>query len=167
MALRVRPLRLLHSSARSCNLVGPPDPVSNLRPVLYTDLPSSPRPKLRHPYSLTDFAGGKQDDDLQWRLQRLQLDAINHNFWTDSNSRFEAAKQSVLSSLPESSTPLARERALSELYRKWVLQESRRQDIYTTEWRKQNVEAIVFAARMECRNLLARIIRLLTFSKDR
>jgi hypothetical protein len=83
MALRVRPLRLLHSSARSCNLVGPPDPVSNLRPVLYTDLPSSPRPKLRHPYSLTEFAGGKQDDDLQWRLQRLQLDAFNHNFWTD------------------------------------------------------------------------------------
>lgn len=161
-----RALRLLHTSQRTYNLVGPPDPVSNFRPVLYTDTSTSPT--LRHPYSLSEFAG---DHDLQWRLQRQSLDAFNHNFWTDasslflyhheymlsplfqSNTRFEAAKQSVLSSLPQSSTPLARERALSEFYRKWVMQESHRQALYTAEWRRRNLDAIVFAVRVALRNL--------------
>ena len=84
-----------------------------------------------------------------------------------SNTRFEAAKQNVLSSLPESSTPLARERALSEFYRTWVLQESRRQEAYDIEWRKRNFEAIIFAIRVEWQNLQTRIINLITFSKDR
>jgi len=159
-----RSLRRLHTS---CNFIGPPDPVSNLRPVLYTHPPSPTSPDLRHPYSLQEFAGGSQDQDLQWRLQRQQLDAFNHAFWADSNTRFEAAKQSVLSCLPESPTPLARERALSEFYRKWVLQESQRQEAYDIEWRRRNFEQITFAARVEWRNLHARIMNLLTFKKDR
>jgi hypothetical protein len=84
-----------------------------------------------------------------------------------SNTRFEAAKQSVLSSLPESSTPLARERALSEFYRKWVMQESRRQNAYDIEWRKRNFEAIMFAMRVEWRNLQTCIMNLMTFKKDK
>lgn len=76
-------IRLLHSSSRASNLIGPPDPLSNLRPVLYTDLPPSSQPRPRHPYSLSEFTGGTQDHNLQWRLQRQALDAFNHNYWTD------------------------------------------------------------------------------------
>jgi len=80
----IRSQRLLHTSTRACTeFIGPPDPVSNLRPVLYTNPPPEPAPTLRHPYSLGEFSGGAQDDDLQWRLQRQQLDAFNHSFWTD------------------------------------------------------------------------------------
>jgi len=92
---------------------------------------------------------------------------FEHNFWADSNTRFEAAKQIALSRLPESSPPLARERALSEFYREWLLQEARRQEAYTIEWRKRNFEEISLAARAEWRNFQARIKSLLTFNKDR
>lgn len=181
----LRPLRLLHTSVRSCvNYVGPPDPVSNIRPVIYDDSPAST--KLGHPYSLKEFTGDTQDHNLQWRLHRQQLDAFEHNFWADvssclseiiykhlsaiyskSNTRFEAAKQIALSRLPESSPPLAREHALSEFYREWLLQEARRQEAYTIEWRKRNFEEISLAARAEWRNFQARIKSLLTFNKDR
>jgi hypothetical protein len=86
---------------------------------------------------------------------------------TQSNTRFEEAKQSVLSCLPESSTPLARERALSEFYRKWVMQESRREEVYNTEWRKRNFEEIVSTVRIEWRSLQDRIANFMTFSKDK
>ena len=82
---------------------------------------------------------------------------------TQSNTRFEEAKQSVLSSLPESSTTLARERALSEFYRKWVMQESRRAEVYNAEWRRQNFEEIISAVRIEWRNLQNRIANFMTF----
>jgi hypothetical protein len=82
---------------------------------------------------------------------------------TQSNTRFEEAKQSVLSSLPESSTTLARERALSKFYRKWVMQESRRAEVYNAEWRKRNFEEIVSAVRIERRNLQNRIANFMTF----
>lgn len=174
--------RLLHTSTRACiNYVGPPDPVSNIRPVIYDDPPIST--KLGHPYSLREFTGDTQDHNLQWRLHRQQLDAFDHQFWTDvstrlskplhqliqskSNSRFEAAKQLALSRVPEPSPPLARERALSEFYREWLLQETRRQEVYTVEWRKRNFEAIALAARVEWQNFQARIKSLLTFNKDR
>jgi hypothetical protein len=158
----LRSSRLLHSSARSCvNYVGPFDPVSNLRPVIYDDLP--PSPQLGHPYSLKEFAEDTQDHNLYWRLHRQQLDAFNHEFWTDNNTRFEAAKQIVLSRVPESSSPLVRERALSQFYREWLLQEARRQEVYTSEWRKRNSEAIVLAARAAWRNFQGSIKSYLTY----
>jgi len=82
---------------------------------------------------------------------------------TQSNTRFEEAKQSVLSSLPESFTTLARERALSEFYRKWVMQESHRAEVYNAEWRKRNLEEIVSAVRIEWRNLQNRIANFMAF----
>lgn len=84
-----------------------------------------------------------------------------------SNTRFEAAKQIALSCVPESSPPIARERALSEFYREWLLQETRRQEAYTVEWRKRNFEGISLAARVEWRNFQDHIKSLLTFNKDR
>lgn len=91
----------------------------------------------------------------------------NYYIWLKSNTRFESAKQSVLSSLPESSTTQARERALSEFYKKWVTQESTRLEAYTSEWRTRNFEAIIFAAKVEWRNLQTRLKKLLTFGGGR
>ena len=84
MALALKsPLRHLHTTARAYNLIGPSDPVSNLRPVVYGDAPPAATQKLNHPYSLREFTGSAKDYDLQWKIQRQQLDAFNHAFWTD------------------------------------------------------------------------------------
>lgn len=72
--------RSLHTSQVARHHVGPPDPVSNLRPVVYDDaLP--PAPDARHPYSLDEFSGDVRE--YQWKMQRQELDAYNQAFWTD------------------------------------------------------------------------------------
>ena len=68
---------------RSRELIGPSDPVSNIRPVLFKD-PYSPPSTKTHPYSLAEFGEPEEDSiDLQWRLERERLIAFNHAFWLD------------------------------------------------------------------------------------
>lgn len=99
------------SGSRRPTLVGPPDPVSNLRPIIYKDdpLPYDPGPSTSgaaastsgdtqassskstqivrtnssqtHPYSLDEFDG--DPSDYQWRLERKRMDVYNHAFWTE------------------------------------------------------------------------------------
>ena len=83
LALKSPELRLLHTTARAYNLIGPSDSVSNLRPVIYGDAPLAPTQKLNHPYSLREFTRNAKNYDLQWKIQRQQLDTFNHTFWTD------------------------------------------------------------------------------------
>ena len=68
------------------DLVGPPDPVSNLRPVIYDDAPPLPPSEVRHPYSLREFKGDTRE--YQWKIQRQELDAFNHAFWTDVRNTY-------------------------------------------------------------------------------
>ncbi|TRM63120.1 hypothetical protein BD626DRAFT_557623 [Schizophyllum amplum] len=130
-APRIR--RSLHVTARRDDKIGPPHPISNLRPVIYSDAPPASQ-RLPHPYSLHEFdedpARAKTDYDLRWKLARQDLDNFNHNFWLDSNGRFEAARQEVLAALPTDAPPLDKEDALSEFYRQWVNWE-----IIQLEWR--------------------------------
>ena len=79
---------LKSSKSRSRTMVGPPDPVSNLRPTIYEDQVSEAESSKRnakgkevHPYLLDEFDG--DPTDYQWRLERQRLDAFNHAFWTD------------------------------------------------------------------------------------
>ncbi|TDL24788.1 hypothetical protein BD410DRAFT_744417 [Rickenella mellea] len=150
------------------DLVGPPDPLSNLRPVRYdgdkfasSDKDVEPQ---HHPYSLEEFDG--DPIDYQWRLERQRLDASNHAFWAESNRRFEEAKWAVLYSLPEDAPPLVREAALSEFYGKWLAQEQQRQKEYTDEWRRKNISAIVLGARIAMRRFRARVRDVWSQSKD-
>ena len=74
--------RGIHSSLPRLLLVGRPDPISNLRPVVYDDpLPSS-RDSRTHPYSLTEVTN-VDPLEYQLRMERQQLDAFNQAFWTD------------------------------------------------------------------------------------
>ncbi|KAL0071368.1 hypothetical protein AAF712_001225 [Marasmius tenuissimus] len=148
-----RSSRLLHASSRfSRDLIGPPHPISNLRPIIYDDIPTPPPPSLlHHPYSLAEFDPEPEKNEssleLQWKLQRRQLDDLNHHFWLDSNIRFEGAKQAVLESLPPTATVMDKEHALSELYKQWYMQEKPRLDEYTRVYRARNIAVIVLAAR--------------------
>ncbi|KAG6845318.1 hypothetical protein H0H87_010775 [Tephrocybe sp. NHM501043] len=146
---------LVRSIHTASNLFSPPDPVSHMRPIIYSDAPAPPPPSfIRHPYSLTEFSSGRpQDSALQFQLQRQQLDDFHHSFWFDSNTRFETAKQAVLAGLPSSASPLDKERTLSEFYREWYLQEAPRTDTYTIEWRRRNIALIKLNARLRLQNL--------------
>ena len=80
-----------------------------------------------------------------------------------SNIRFEAGKRDVLASLPEGSSPLERERALSEFYGGWVQQETQRQKVYTAEWRGRSYDALKYAGRVQWRNMQAWLKNCLKF----
>ncbi|KAF8636585.1 hypothetical protein AX17_003396 [Amanita inopinata Kibby_2008] len=153
------------STIRKRDLIGPPDPVSHLRPVIYDNSPASIQPtQLHHPYSLTEFNSSNDpygDLELQYNLQRQQLDAFNHQFWLDTNTRFEAAKVLILDAIPESATALDKERALSHFYKQWLMQESEKTDAYTREWRRRNFAIILLGARVEYRRLCRRLSVLL------
>ncbi|KAH6918527.1 hypothetical protein BKA70DRAFT_1554582 [Coprinopsis sp. MPI-PUGE-AT-0042] len=165
---------LLHTSSTRLNRVAPPHPISHLRPIIYDDATpstssssSSPVPRLLpHPYSLSEFQDaskrGPVDLELQYKLQRQQLDAFHQDFWLDNNIRYFAAKETVLSNLPapppseEPASPasthaaaLARENALSEFNTHWYNQEKDRVDAYTSEWRSRNWALIKLAAKVQ------------------
>ncbi|TFK42540.1 hypothetical protein BDQ12DRAFT_676386 [Crucibulum laeve] len=164
-----QPLRSLYASARRCDRVAPPDPISHMRPIIYDDAPSpSPPALLRHPYSLSEFSSTKNkvgDHELQYKFLRQQLDAFHQNFWLNSNIRFEAAKAAILDSLPPSATSIDKENALSEFYKQWVMQEKNRTDAYTTEWRKQNFSLIMLSTRVKYHRFISHISSILTFKK--
>ncbi|EPS98567.1 hypothetical protein FOMPIDRAFT_1148676 [Fomitopsis schrenkii] len=159
------PVRHLHASLVRRHLVGPSDPVSNLRPVIYDDAVPEHRTDLTHPYSLREFGGDTRE--YQWKMQRQQLDAYNHVFWTDCNLRFGAAKQAVLDSLPESCPVEDRESALSAFYRRWADQEAERQRAYSAEWRRRNWASISLGARLAYEKVAARVAHPFGGGKER
>jgi len=152
-SLVLRSLRLLHSSAPTANYVGPPDPVSNIRPVLYDNLDTTGVESPQHPYSLDEFHNDSDTLEYQWRLQQQQLDAFNDAFWRDTNTRFEATKAAVVSGLPPHATAEQREDRLGELYKNWILQEAARQEEYDSEWRRRSMQGIQLAARVSYQKL--------------
>jgi hypothetical protein len=81
MAQRL-PRRLLHISAPRRDLVGPPHPISNIRPVIYSDRPPPPNARS-HPYSLHEFDPGVPDYEMHYRLEMSRMDEFNHQFWYD------------------------------------------------------------------------------------
>ncbi|KAH9952016.1 hypothetical protein B0H21DRAFT_715369 [Amylocystis lapponica] len=158
--LRLQSPRLLfrsfHTSPARCHLVGPSDPVSNLRPIIYDDAPPVPAElDARHPYSLTEFTGDTRE--YQWKMQRQELDAYNHAFWSDHNSRFEAAKSAVLESLPQTASVEDREFALSHFYKSWVAQEQVHHREYGAQWRRRNWTSILLGARLHYEKFMSRI----------
>ncbi|KAJ7111561.1 hypothetical protein C8R43DRAFT_903959 [Mycena crocata] len=155
--LRSRCARFLHASRPLCDRVGPPHPISNMRPIIYDDETPASTSRVDHPYSLHEFDPEPSSPyKLQWKLQRQQLDEFHHSFWLESNTRFERGKDEALSRLPSTATALDKERALSEFYRLWVIQEDSRTGAYTEEWRQRNKSSLILAARVACQKFTTR-----------
>lgn len=86
------------------DLIGPPCPLSNLRPTYYAPLfPSLPATPSPHPYSLSEFPTTSPSlsslrlarvqrqlhaADLEWRLMRYRLDRHDQQFWAATNALF-------------------------------------------------------------------------------
>lgn len=62
-------------------LVGPPDPVSNLRPVLYNGLPDQTKTNAYSPQELRAHPIDPNKFELDLASQRI--DKLNHEFWTE------------------------------------------------------------------------------------
>ncbi|KAF9652856.1 hypothetical protein BDM02DRAFT_2365913 [Thelephora ganbajun] len=153
--------RLFHSTVCARHLVGPPDHISNIRPAVYhQEDPSSSTSygdKVQHPYSLKEFTQVEGAQDYQVNLQKTQLDAFDHAFWTNNNYRFEAAKAAVLDALPEDATTQDKEFVLSNFYRDWLIQEGSRLEAYNRTWRRRTLDIILLDARTQWAKFLSRI----------
>lgn len=105
-------IRRIHVTPITRKLIGPPDPVSNLRPVIYDEdepaalaqavkmtenleqgkkkgkeivymLPAQQMPKTSPTHPyLLDEFDG-DPVEYQWRMERKRMDAFNHSFWTN------------------------------------------------------------------------------------
>ena len=74
-------LRILAKARLPRELIGPPDPISNIRPTIFSGRHRRQGGET-HPYSLAEF-GWEDDVDLQWRIERERLNTFNHAFWSD------------------------------------------------------------------------------------
>ncbi|WVF66838.1 hypothetical protein IAT40_001580 [Kwoniella sp. CBS 6097] len=128
------------------DLVAPPDPISNIRPIIYASKPRI-NPSTNSPYSASEFPTGLSAGDvrlenmeLEWRLRRERVDLMNHRFWATTNANFEAQKAHRLSLLPPASDPPTeeddrrREDALTQFYADWQIANQERQIKWVKEW---------------------------------
>ncbi|WFD27921.1 hypothetical protein MNAN1_002929 [Malassezia nana] len=122
-----------------------PDPVSNLRPVVYREPKARPTTSI-HPYSLEEFTApahaqrwsspgalvryaerlrGQLDAvQMHARLQSMWLDQFNQRFWFDNNVRFTRALQEYKAEVaPEGDASLER---LAPFYRDWLVENAAR-----------------------------------------
>lgn len=133
--------------------VGPPDAVSNLRPVMYGATPV-PEQQLAaptsHPYSLAEFAmsprmryGSTSSPLAQYadsllarleaaqlhaRLQTMWLDQFNQRFWTDNNTRFRQALEEYERQVSPGTTPPLE--VVAPFYREWLSTNEKRLRLY-------------------------------------
>lgn len=82
--------RGLHTSRAHAkgDLVGPSDPLSNLRPVVYGGVPQ-PLPSATVFYSEAELRGTQHDPhEFSLNFAKIQLDALNHAYWADVRPHF-------------------------------------------------------------------------------
>ncbi|KAH8833642.1 hypothetical protein DL96DRAFT_1490658, partial [Flagelloscypha sp. PMI_526] len=138
--------------------IGPPDPISHMRPIIYADDPAPPARRIHgHPYSVSEFPDPETRRDVghwefHYKMQRRALDELHKHFWTEASCFFlpqDCPRESVLESLPSDATATRKEEALSEFYRMWVMQEDAKMGAYTTEWRARNWRLFVLWWKMK------------------
>ncbi|KAK9894613.1 hypothetical protein P389DRAFT_162768 [Cystobasidium minutum MCA 4210] len=154
---------LAHLLAQEQDLVGPPDPLTNLRPVYYAPRFTTPAPvsstKKLHPYQLDEFGTSDlprssmslqkteklenlrrrfEAEDLEWRLQQRRLDQISHEHWARSNLAFAAAKEEAENRARMSSISPSKNQydpyIMEEFHRNWVATRGPSFEAYQREW---------------------------------
>lgn len=95
---RISSDRQYHTTSLHCSLLTvSPDPVSNIRPVKYASAisrrqtPNSPYSVEEFPTASSRYGAGRGSGDaegsraadleLEYRLRRERVDAMNHHFW--------------------------------------------------------------------------------------
>ncbi|OZJ04096.1 hypothetical protein BZG36_02852 [Bifiguratus adelaidae] len=101
------------------DLIGTPDPVSNLRPVKY--------------YIDADESA----EEKEWRLLQQSVDRFNQDFWAENNRLFQQAKHDYEDNLRAQGQAITPE-ALSIFYNDFLAKSRERHMQYNLEWMKLN-----------------------------
>ncbi|XP_063360081.1 COA8 family protein CG14806, mitochondrial [Cydia amplana] len=118
------------------DMVGPPDPVSNLRKVIY-----------KQPANETNL-------EKRYRELRMDIQKWNHNFWTQHNSRFFQEREDYLEkNLPEGKQNLTADE-MSVFYKAFLDKNWKTHISYNIEWYKKNVTLLGLAIQVKLRRLL-------------
>ncbi|KAG2184500.1 hypothetical protein INT43_000409 [Umbelopsis isabellina] len=140
------PINDILSRKVEADMIGTPDPVSNLRPVRYfIPLDESP-------------------EDKEWRLHRQRVDDFNESFWSANNALFINAQADfedqsrIFYSI--GSPPPVRARgekvtaeALSVFYKDFLDKAYERQMAYNKQWWKENIGMLYPGAKAAMRQL--------------
>jgi hypothetical protein len=177
-------VRLLHTTIlRNQMLVGPPHPLSNLRPALYNGVRDD-QPKT-NAYAPNEFQSHVtiNPDKFQLDNSLRSLDKLNHDFWAEvsvrfpivtlvltpnqSNRRFHQQRDAYVNThkgrLDAATSPEERaameEQVMNEFYGSWVQTMRPIQHEYTTTWLHGQYGGILTAARMTWRLWMGSINR--------
>ncbi|XP_044753825.1 COA8 family protein CG14806, mitochondrial [Coccinella septempunctata] len=124
------------------DLIGPPDPVSNLRPVI--------RRRCATETKLQEQLRFMQDATHQW----------NQNFWATHNTKFLREKQKFIDNhqiLGEEKRLLSAEE-MSEFYKKFLDEHWKTHIEYNFSWYKKNFSLLFLALRVNVEKFLPRVV---------
>ncbi|KAL3269819.1 hypothetical protein HHI36_008877 [Cryptolaemus montrouzieri] len=134
------PVITLHTD--EVDLIGPPDPVSNLRPIIRRRLVSETK--------------------LQEQLRQMQ-DATHHwnqQFWSNHNTRFIEDRQKFIEShqIPGKEKRQLTVEEMSEFYKKFLDENWRIHLDYNFKWYKKNFTLLFMSLKVSIEKNLARIV---------
>ncbi|CDS06825.1 hypothetical protein LRAMOSA09350 [Lichtheimia ramosa] len=104
----------------AADMIGTPDPVTNLRPVRYYVPPD------------------ETQEEKEWRLQQERVDEYNQNFWRKNNTMFTEAKAEYEEKLRQNGEQVTAE-AMSVFYKDFLNKAYERQMEYNRTWWKLNI----------------------------
>ncbi|WVO17982.1 hypothetical protein L204_105680 [Cryptococcus depauperatus] len=148
------------------DLVAPPDPLSNIRPIIYASKFIT-RPSSNSPYSASEFPTSYSDSrledmELEWKLRRERVDLTNHRFWAAVNTEFEAQLSQRLSFLPPASDPPTpkdikrKEDCLTQFYADWQIANQELQSRWVKEWWREIWEGLKIQTKLYVMKALRR-----------
>ncbi|KAI9282887.1 hypothetical protein BC943DRAFT_354027 [Umbelopsis sp. AD052] len=119
----------------AADMIGTPDPISNLRPVKYY------------------VAANETPEETEWRLHRQRVDQFNEDFWSSNNALFVNAKAEYEESIRARGEKVTAE-ALSVFYKDFLDKAYDRQMAYNKQWWKENIGLLYPGAKAAFRQLM-------------
>lgn len=128
-----------NSTHTTCDMIGPPDPVSNLRPI--------------------KFVARENETDLekQLRLKREELQTWNHEFWTKHNTDFFKLKEEFTTrelKKKQNNEQTVNADEMSVFYKKFLDENWKRHLHYNISWYRKNVSVTFLDFKVKFRRFL-------------
>ncbi|XP_018573173.1 apoptogenic protein 1, mitochondrial [Anoplophora glabripennis] len=123
------------------DIIGPPDTVSNLRPIIRRNL--------------------SNETPLQKKLREMQntTQEWNQHFWSDHNTKFIKERQKYIDlRLKKGSENQLTAEEMSEFYKKFLDENWQTHVKYNFEWYKKNFTLLLFALQVTIENLTRKVL---------
>ncbi|XP_015119843.1 apoptogenic protein 1, mitochondrial [Diachasma alloeum] len=115
---------------KTIDMVGPPDPVSNLRPVAFAK-----------PQTETEV-------EKEFREAREATQEWNNKFWSEHNARFIAERKEFQSKLKAEGKESVTADEMSVFYKKFLDSNWKNHVNYNYSWYKQNIKILFLEVRV-------------------